>query len=253
MNGAIARSDLVAKYAVIVVAAGKGQRFGGNEKKAFVKIDDRPLLLRAAELFINRAEVCQVLLAVDPEDVDEVKTKYGANLGFMGIQLVGGGAERYLTVQAALDQIRDDAEYVVIHDAVRVCTTEEMIQRVFAEAAKSGAAILAAPLTGTIKRATSQQVIEETISREGLWEAQTPQVFRKELIQRAYGQLTDGAAITDDAAVVEAIGEAVTVVPSDFSNIKITFPGDLLLAKAILKSRPKPRTAGLGAFEEAQW
>lgn len=243
------------KYAVIVPAAGKAERFGGAEKKTFAKIDGRPVFLRTLELFINRPDVCQTILAVAPEDLASTKTTYGANLGFMGIKLVEGGARRCDTVAAALKILSADAEYVAVHDAARPCVSADMIDAVFAEAVKSGAAILASPVVGTVKQVSAAKVIEKTVDRAGLYEAQTPQVFRKDLLLTAYARLSadTSADATDDAQLVEQTGHAVTIVIADASNLKITTKGDLTLAAAIIKSRPTRTAPRMGAFEEAQW
>lgn len=244
----------MASFSVIVPAAGKSERFGGAEKKTFAKLDGRPIFLRSLEHFINRPDVCETILVVAPEDIGQMKSQYGANIGLMGIKLVEGGAERRDTVALALKQVSDQADYVAIHDAARPCLTQEMINQVFDEAVKSGAATLASPITGTIKRVSESMVIDETVSRDGLYEAQTPQVFKKQIIVDAYAKL-DAATkdITDDVQVVELSGHPVTVVISDATNIKITTRADIHLASAILKSRPSKPTPRMGAFEEAQW
>lgn len=242
------------KFAVIVLSAGKGERFGGAEKKTFAKLDGRPVFLRSVELFITRDDVCQTILAVAPEDADAVKSSYGANLGFMGVKLVEGGERRCDTVAAALEAVADAAEYVAVHDAARPCVTHEQIDAVFAEAVKTGAAILGAPIVGTVKRVSQAMVIEGTESRVGLYEAQTPQVFRKDVLLAAYADsatLTD--EITDDAQLVEQGGHPVSVVISSRTNLKITTKADMSLAHSILKSRPARPIPRLGAFEEAQW
>lgn len=243
------------KYCVIVPAAGKAERFGGAEKKTFAKIDGRAVFLRSLEHFINRPDVCQTILAVAPEDVATVKTTYGPNLGFMGIKLVEGGARRCDTIAAALKIVSADAEYVAIHDAARPCVTTEMIDAVFAEAVKSAAAILAAPVVGTVKLVSAARVIEKTVDRSGLYEAQTPQVFRKDVILTAYAKLASDPTLdpTDDAELVEQSGHAVSVVVADASNLKITTKGDLTLAGAIIRSRPARTVPRMGAFEEAKW
>ena len=244
----------MAKFSVIITAAGKGERYGGKQNKVFAKFKDRALFIRAIELFVNRDDVCQTILAVSPSDAQYVKDQYGPNLGFMGVTLVEGGAYRWQTVANGLKAVNEEAEFVAVHDATLICTTLEMIDRVFAEATKSGAAILAAPLSGTIKRVSGAGVVDETVSREGLFEAQTPQVFRKEVLRAAYAALTEGTEATDDAEIVSASGHDVTVVDCDMRNMKITYPGDLALAGAIIKSRPKPKAARpRGPFEEAQW
>jgi 2-C-methyl-D-erythritol 4-phosphate cytidylyltransferase len=142
---------------------------------------------------------------------------------------------------------------VAVHDAVRPCLIAEWIDAVIAEAAKTGAAIPATPVTATLKRVSAAKVIDETVSREGLWQAQTPQVFRKDVLLAAYAQRT--AQATDDAQLVEAGGHPVSVVEGDPRNIKVTLPGDLSLAGAILRSLPQPKPKGgpMGAFDEAKW
>ncbi len=244
----------MAKIAVIVPAAGQSSRFGDKPKKPFAVLEGRPVVIRTLELFINRQDVVQTILAVAPEDMEEVKRKFSANLSFMGVNLVEGGSERPETVAKALERVKPEADLVAVHDAVRPCATEEMIDAVFAQAAKSGAAILAAPVRGTLKRVGTANLIENTVSRDGLWEAQTPQVFRKDWLVEAYGKRDQAPdPVTDDAQLVELLGRKVTVVESDFSNLKITSPSDLRLAQAILKGRPPAKAKGLGAFEEAQW
>lgn len=244
----------MAKVAVIIPAAGAGQRFGGNVKKPFAQLDNRPIFIRAIELFINRDDVCQTVLTVAPDDYDVVKEKYAANIMFMGIKLVRGGKERFDSVRAALAEVDAAAELVCVHDAVRPCVLESWIDNVFAEAGKSGAAILAAPLTGTIKRVAGSGIIDETVPREGLYESQTPQVFRKDLLQRAYAECPADFRPTDDAQLVERLGHGVSIVETDRRNIKITTPGDMSLAQILVKEMArKPKGPSLGAFDEAQW
>lgn len=244
------------KMAVIVVAAGQGARFGGDENKVFAKLENQPLFIRALQLFINREDVCQTILVVAPSDLAQMKSKYAANIAFMGVKLVEGGAERADSVQAGLKAIDSpDAEFVAVHDAVRPCVVGEWIDAVFAEAQKSGAAIPAVPVSATLKNVSNDRVVEKTVPRIGLWMAQTPQIFRRTVLEAAYAAHAPGdAAVTDDAQLVEASGHAVTVVEGDARNIKITTKSDLSLAGAIIKVLPQPKRAGpLGAFEEAQW
>jgi len=244
----------MARFAVIIPAAGKGERMGGAEKKTFAKLDGRPVFIRTLEHFISRNDVCQTILAVAPEDMDAMVSSYGPNLGFMGVKLVKGGARRCDSVAAAMGVVSAEADYVAVHDAARPCVSEAQIDAVFGEAVKTGAAILAVPIAGTLKRVSAANVIEETVQRELLYEAQTPQVFRRDVLNEAYGRLAAlEEDVTDDAALVELVGHPVSVVKSDATNIKITVKGDLALAGAILKSRPSRSVRRLGAFEEAQW
>jgi 2-C-methyl-D-erythritol 4-phosphate cytidylyltransferase len=140
-----------------------------------------------------------------------------------------------------LAKVSPAVEFIAVHDAVRPCVTTEQIDAVFAAAKQHGAAILAARVTDTLKRVEGQ-FIRETPSREGLWFAQTPQVFRRDVLEAAYARRESlGNAITDDAQLVEAMGLKVAVVEGAATNIKITTRDDLVLAAAILKARPEPK------------
>ncbi len=241
--------------AAIICAAGKSTRFGGNRKKPFVDVGGRAVFLRSVELFDERDDVKQIILAIDPEDEEIVKVKWGANLSFFGVKICFGGEQRFETVQNALKLIGDDIDIVAIHDAARCCLTKQWLDAVITEASKNGAAMLASPVTATLKQ-VEDMTIAKTIDRSDLYEAQTPQVFKAELIKRAYANLNtlDKATITDDAQLVEALGEKVRIVETDSSNIKVTTPADIPIAAAILKSRPKPKPEGyVGPYAEAQW
>lgn len=234
----------VPTFAVILPAAGKSSRFrDAYYKKPFVPLEGRPVWLHAAEKFTSRSDVKQTLLVVAPEDRETVQSKFGANAALLGIELVDGGRERYDSVGAALARVNSAIEFVAVHDAARPCLADEWIDAVFAAAAKSGAAILATPISGTVKRAARDQTIQETVSREGLWEAQTPQVFRRELLVEAYAR-RGGSPTTDDAQLIERLGHKVTIVPGSPMNLKITTKDDLRLAAALLKALPRPKLAG---------
>jgi len=241
--------------AVIICAAGASRRFGGKRKKPFVDVAGRAVLLRSVELFANRDDVKQILLAIAPEDEELVNIKWGPNLAFYNTKICFGGPERFDTVKKALELIKDNIDLIAVHDAVRCCLTKQWIDAGFAAAAKTGAAILACPVAATIKQAKDNTIIK-TVDRAGLYEAQTPQVFKAELLKKAYGNLAnlDKSKISDDAQLVEALGEKVSIVETDPSNIKITRQSDIAIAEAILKSRPKPRPKGpTGPYIEAQW
>lgn len=168
------------KYAIILPAAGKSQRFKDkNYKKPFVRLGDRAVWLYSADHFVNRNDVVQTILVIDSEDRELFTMKFGANIAILGIEVVHGGAERADSVAAALEKVRDDVDFVAVHDAVRPCLADVWIDQVFAAAAKSGAATLATPVVGTLKKSADGKQTTETVARDGLWEAQTPQVFRR--------------------------------------------------------------------------
>lgn len=247
----------MAKFAVILPAAGRSSRFRDREKKPFATLDGRAVWLRAAELFVTRSEVCQTIIVVSKADQEVFRRRYGANLAFMSVQVADGGAERFESVANALALVKPEADFVVVHDAVRPCVTEEQINAVFAEAEKTGAAILAVPVTDTLKRVDGQRQIQGTVPRANIWQAQTPQVFRREWLLEAYANRAKlGKDLTDDAQLVEAAGHPVRVVEGAATNVKITTRRDLTLAEAVLKSMPKPKPAGPihpFAEEEEMW
>ena len=249
--------------AVIICAAGASNRFGEKRKKPFVDVDGRAVFLRSVELFSDRDDVKQILLAIAPEDEELVNVKWGPNLKFFNVKTCFGGAERFDTVAKALELVKDDIGLIAVHDAVRCCVKKEWLDNVIAEAAKTGAAILACPVVATIKQVRDNTIIK-TVDRTDLYEAQTPQVFKTSLLKKAYANLPnlDKSKISvgstgspqDDAQLVEAIGHKVSIVKTDSSNIKITHKADIAIAEAILKSRPKPRPQGpAGPYIEAQW
>jgi 2-C-methyl-D-erythritol 4-phosphate cytidylyltransferase len=243
-------------FAVILPAAGRSSRFRDKEKKPFATLDGRAVWLRSAELFITRSDVVQCIIIVAKDDQEMFKRRYGANIAFMNVQVADGGAERFESVANALALVKPEADFVAVHDAVRPCLSDKLVDAVFEQATKSGAAMLAVPVADTLKRVDGQRQVQETVSRQGLWLAQTPQVFRREWIQDAYTKRAQlGKDITDDAQLVEAAGHPVYVVEGSPSNIKITAKGDLSLADAILKSRPKPKPSGpIHPFaEEEMW
>lgn len=247
----------MSKVAVIIPAAGHSTRFGGLEKKPFVSLDGRPIWQRAAELFWNRPDVSRVYIVVGPSDLDEFRARFGHMLAFTNAQVVTGGAERFESVANALAEIPDDVHLVAIHDAVRPLTPVRSIDAAFRIAAETGAALLAVPLADTLKRVDSESnVVRETIPRAGLWQAQTPQVFRRDWLAAAYAARSSfPGTITDDCQLVEALGHEVHVVEGSALNFKITTKDDFHLAEAILQSRtPKAVERPKLAFdEEAKW
>ena len=241
--------------AAIICAAGPGKRFGGKRHKQFVDIGGRAAFLRSVELFSNREDVKQILLAIPQEDEEIVKIRYGANLSLFNVKVFIGGATRFETVNKAIQLLKDDIELVAIHDAARCCVTAKWVDDVIKAAAKTGAAILACPVTATLKE-VKDGIIVKNIDRSAFYEAQTPQVFEVKLLKKSREKApkTDIEKITDDSQLVEALGHKVSIVETDSSNIKVTYPADAAIAEAILKTRPDPKKEGyIGPFYEAQW
>jgi 2-C-methyl-D-erythritol 4-phosphate cytidylyltransferase len=236
----------MSKFAVILPAAGKSSRFHDKHyKKPFIPLANKAVWLHSAEKFLNRNDVVQTIIVISPEDREHFQVKFGANIAILGVDVVAGGAERADSVRAALARVRPEIEYVAIHDAARPCLADVWIDAVFDEAKTAGAAILATPVTSTLKRSVSGKTIDETVPRVNLWEAQTPQVFRRDWLVDAYSQLGDSNA-TDDAQVMEQAGHAVSIVAGSPLNLKITTRADVKMAESNLKALPKPKLSGPG-------
>jgi 2-C-methyl-D-erythritol 4-phosphate cytidylyltransferase len=235
----------MAKFAVLLLAAGKSSRFHDkNYKKPYAPLADRAVWLHTIDRFTNRSDVAQTIVVIDSEDREMFHTRFGANLAILGVDLAIGGQQRSDSVAKGLEKVHDDIDFVAIHDAVRPCLADKWIDDVFSAAEKSGAAILATPITSTLKRANPDgSTVAETVDRQRTWLAQTPQVFRRQIIMDAYARRGDEPA-TDDAQLVERIGQAVTLVAGSPLNIKITTREDLRMAAAALKALPKPKLSG---------
>jgi 2-C-methyl-D-erythritol 4-phosphate cytidylyltransferase len=231
-------------FAVILPAAGQSRRFHDKAyKKPFAPLGGRAVWLHSAERFMNRSDVKQLIVVISAEDRELFDLRFGANIAFMGLTLVEGGKERSDSVQRALEKLKDGIDFVAIHDAARPCLADSWVDEVFAAAQRDGAAILATPVSATLKRVDEKggaKRILQTVDRQSLWEAQTPQVFRREILIEAYAKHGRESA-TDDAQLVERLGKPITVVPCSRLNIKITTRDDLKLAEQVLKALPKPK------------
>jgi len=231
-------------FAVILPAAGQSRRFHDKAyKKPFAPLGGRAVWLHSAEKFMNRADVKQVIVCIAAEDREFFNMKFGANIAILGVEVIEGGNQRTDTVQRALERVKNEIDFVAVHDAARPCIADPWIDAVFSAAERDGAAILAAPVNATLKHADLKKQITATVDRESLWEAQTPQVFRRQLLIEAYAKRGQGA-VTDDAQLVEKLGKPVTIVPCSRLNIKITTRDDLKLAEQVLKVLPKPKLGG---------
>lgn len=240
------------KFSVILPAAGQSTRFGDRYyKKVFAPLADRPVWLHSAERFLARNDVIQVILVISPEDSEEFHARFAANVLILGIDVTTGGESRSDSIAKGLEMIHPDAEFVAVHDAARPCMADAWIDRLFRKVHEVDAAMLAIPVAATLKKVNNLGEIEQTISRENVWEAQTPQVFRKNLLIEAYAN-RDNVEATDDAQLVERLGKPVHVVRGSAMNLKITTKEDLILAKHILNVlRQSGELESLGFFDQS--
>jgi 2-C-methyl-D-erythritol 4-phosphate cytidylyltransferase len=217
--------------AAIVVAAGSSRRMGFD--KLFADLDGAPVLARSLAAFRRHPEIAQVIAVTGAEHRERV-----AALG-LAHQVVTGGAFRHLSVQAGLDAVAPGTTLVAVHDGARPLIDPSAISACLAEARKHGAAACARRITETVKRADESGRVIGAVDREGLWAMETPQCFALDLLRRAYQVVLDSDRIvTDEVSAVEALGETVHLVENRFPNLKITFPPDLEVARALLPGSP---------------
>ena len=221
------------RYHLLIPAAGKGSRFQGDVPKQYWTLEGKPVLVHALERIAAAFPLQQACVAVQPGD-----RWYDDTIGVLPsvTPLRCGGATRAETVRNALSAMADvgDDDWVLIHDAVRPCVDAASLSRLREELRDDAVGgLLAVPVVGTLKRADGGQRSAATESREGLWSAQTPQMFRFRVLRRAFA---NPAAVdcTDEAQAVERLGESPRLVMGDPANLKITYPGDLALAAAIM-------------------
>ncbi len=221
--------------AVIIPAAGSGRRFGAVHNKLFAALGGKPVWLHSVEKMLAREEVAHITLAISDDDHRTFVKQFDEYLMSDRVRLCPGGAERSDSVACALATFASDPaiEYVAVHDAARPLVKPSDLTAVFAAAQQSGAAILATPITGTVKRCPTP-FLSSTMDRRELWTALTPQVFSVALLRSAYARHR-GRPATDDAELVERSGHPVSIVAGSPDNLKITFPEDLTIAEAILK------------------
>ena len=236
---------------VIIAAGGAGRRFvaacgGGTDSlsrlgKVFMPLAGRPVLAHTLERFAAVESVAEVIVAAPASCLAEARGMFGTTVRAPGaasarrLLFVAGGEYRVESVARALAATDPKTDLVAIHDAVRPLIRPAVIREAFRAAAEHGGAVVGRPVDHTVKRVADGHRIVETVPRERLWVAQTPQVFRRDVITRAYAARgSAGPGITDDAQLVEALGLEVVMVQGDAANLKITTPEDLRLCEALL-------------------
>ena len=217
----------------IIAGAGLGKRMNTSVSKPLLTIGGRPILLYPLLNLIRVKSIREVILVVNPHDLQLVQKELGRDLTPLRVSaVIGGGSQRFDSVKLGLKRVSESAELILIHDAVRPFVPSGLVRKVITRARTTGAAILATPVINTVKQAHRGRIVK-TVDRSSLWLAQTPQVFKRELIEAAYARRRP-AGISDDAQLVEQMGQPVALVPGTPGNFKITTADDLALARAIL-------------------
>ena len=221
----------------VILAAGLGKRMQAGHNKQFIEICGQSVLTHTLTVFAQIPEIAKIVLVVRAGEEDTCRNMI-PEIAESKTVLAIGGKERQDSVHNGIRAITWECEYILIHDGARPLVTEEVIRRTLLAAQNSGAAICAVPVKDTIKQADSDGNVLATIPRESLWAVQTPQVFRADLIRRAYeNAYVHNHYGTDDASLVEYLGEEIKIVTGDYENIKITTPEDIPTAEQILQKR----------------
>ena len=222
----------------LIVAAGKGERFGGRIKKQFIEIAGRPIFLHSVDPFYKSKEVDEIIIIVPDDELGPVtKVVKRAHLVKKMIKIVPGGESRQDSVNNGLKVMDERAEYVLIHDGVRPFITVREVDRIANEVKENNAVIYCIPVRDTIV-AEKENHVNEYVDREKIRFVQTPQAFKTGLIKKAFKHAYEnGYKGTDESSVVKYFGEKVKLLPGSFENIKITTREDLTLAKILLQKR----------------
>jgi 2-C-methyl-D-erythritol 4-phosphate cytidylyltransferase len=220
----------------IVPAAGRGSRFAGPVPKQYASVAGVPLLARTLQALGASGCVDALILVVPPGDEGRCRAEILEPYRLAVDALVAGGKDRQASVYAGLLRTAPDTDIILVHDGARPFIRAAVIRAAVTAAGETGAAAVAVPVTDTIKVAGPDGLLVQTLARQQLWAAQTPQVFRAALLREAHTQaLADGFRSTDDSALVERLGHRVRVVPGSPENLKITTAADLAQAEQFLQ------------------
>jgi len=218
----------------IIVAAGSSERMGFD--KLFALVSGKPVIAHTIAAFENTNCVDEIVLVGRSDSLNELKKLIAQPTKVK--KVVGGGAERSDSVRSGLEHVDSKSDYIAVHDAARPMITPEKIARVFEAAQKNGAATLAEPINDTLKRADGDLFVNEPVDRSGVFGMQTPQVFERKLLEKAYEIVaTKKISVTDEVSAVELLGHKIVLVPNYDFNFKVTYPRDLPLAEFVLGQR----------------
>lgn len=220
---------------------------GGAVPKQFLSLGGEPIVVHSLRALQSAACIHGIILAVPSADLDYCRNDLIVRYGFSKVtKVVPGGQERQDSVRLGLEQVSEETEIVLVHDAVRPFVTVAMIEDVVAAARQHGGAIIALPMRDTVKQVGPDHLIQRTVDRQPLWLAQTPQAFRMDWLREAHRKAkVEGVPATDDAFLFEWMGHPVVVVEGSGENIKVTRPEDMVIGEAILASRAAVRSGGL--------
>ncbi|MFV9511686.1 2-C-methyl-D-erythritol 4-phosphate cytidylyltransferase [Tepidibacillus sp. LV47] len=222
------------KCGIVIPAAGRGKRMGGEVNKLFILLDGKPILVHTLEKFSQVPWIEEIVIVSHPEErkiIEQLVEQYEIK---RVKAIVPGGKERQDSIYNGLVFL--ESEYVMVHDGARPFVKQKHLDLLWQTLQQKDAVVLGVPVKDTIKMADQDGFIQNTPDRKSLWAVQTPQAFRLSILRKAYEKAKeDGFLGTDDSSLVERLGIEVVIVKGDYHNIKITTPEDLILAESILK------------------
>lgn len=226
----------------IIVAAGSSRRMGFD--KMFAKLAGKPVVWHSIKAFEDTKEISEIIIVARKERVPEFEALVKESRFKKVKEIVAGGLERHNSVWNGLQAVQSEgSEFVAIHDGARPLTTPKLIQDCLEEAKQHSAACCASPIPDTVKRASMEQMVQESVERNGLWAMQTPQIFASGLILQAYAALISrNEMVTDEVSAVQKLGKRIFLLRNEDWNFKITFPHDIELAEHVLALRAKKKT-----------
>jgi 2-C-methyl-D-erythritol 4-phosphate cytidylyltransferase len=220
----------------VIVAAGSSRRMGFD--KLFARLRSKAVLSYSISAFERTEEIGEIVIVTRVEQKRRVGEMIAAEGWRKVARVVEGGAERHLSVWRGLQSLSTGADYVAIHDGARPLITPGVIRDCLSLARRSGAACVAAPIPDTVKRASAEGIVTQSVDREGLWAMQTPQIFSTPVILEAYEAIMGtGEVVTDEVSAVQRLGKNIALLRNDEWNFKITIPRDLGLAEHVLATR----------------
>jgi len=227
------------RVAVVLLAGGSGSRMKANMPKQFLELNGRPVLQHSLEL-LSKVQQLEALVLVINDEFRDLPFLTEAMAADARIKLAAPGKERQDSVSNGLDAVPADCTLVAIHDSARPLVLLDDVHQCLADGAEHGAAVLAVPMKSTVKESEDGEFVAQTLVRSKLWEIQTPQVVRPEVLREGFRKVAEeGWEVTDDVSIVERMGKPVKLTVGDYENFKLTTPEDMVVASQIMEARAK--------------
>ena len=229
---------------LVLLAGGVGKRMGAAIPKQYLELNGRPIATYSMILFASMPQVGEIVVVCEPDWKDVFENCYKTLARKPPLKFALPGAERQDSVFNGLQAIREGAALVAVHDAARPLITAKDASNCFEDAMRVGAAVLGVPVKPTIKEVDGNKMVVKTLKRAALWEVQTPQVIRPELLKAGFELVAkESLEVTDDVSIVEAMGKPVLITPGAYTNIKVTTPDDMSVAERFLEEAAEPVAA----------